>query len=34
MRLRGRVEETILAGDTIFSRGEIRGGEGRLLVRG
>jgi allantoinase len=34
LRLRGRVEETILSGNTVFARDGIRSGEGKLLVRG
>jgi allantoinase len=33
MRLRGRVEETILGGMTVFDRGGVHPGRGRMLRR-
>ena len=34
MRLRGRVEKTILGGEAVFDQGEVSGRGGRMLVRG
>ncbi len=34
MRLRGRVEKSILGGKSIFEKGEVSAGGGRMLVRG
>ncbi len=34
MRLRGRVEKTILGGEAVFEHGEVTGSGGRMLVRG